>query len=81
MLDQYRSHKLEATKERDQKLKTRILVIPGDLSSQLQPLDVSINESFKAFMKDEWNQWMIAKNKDRTPTGRLKRPRIVQGRK
>lgn len=76
--DQFRAHLTTATKERVQKLKSKLAVIPGGLTSQLQPLDVSINKPFKSFMKEEWNQWMKDTDHALTPSGRLKRPSITQ---
>jgi hypothetical protein len=32
------------------RLNTQLAVIPGGLTSQIQPLDISINKPFKAFM-------------------------------
>jgi hypothetical protein len=49
--DQFKSHVTEATKRRVKDLNRQLAVIPGDLTS-LQPLDVSINKPFKAFMRE-----------------------------
>ncbi len=56
-------------------MKTQVAVIPGGLTSQLQPLDVSINKPFKCFIREEWNKWM-QEECEVTPTGRRKRPSI-----
>ena len=50
--------------------------IPGGLTSQLQPLDVSVNNPFKGFMREEWTKWTEAPTHHVTPTGRVKRPSI-----
>lgn len=78
VLDQFRAHISEPTKKCFKEVKTHLAVIPGGLTSQLQPLDVSINKPFKVFMREEWNKWMAAGNHDLTPTGRMKRPTITQ---
>ncbi|KAG2459032.1 POGK protein, partial [Polypterus senegalus] len=78
VLDQFRAHIADTTKKNFKEVKTHLAVIPGGLTSQLQPLDVSINKPFKVFMREEWNKWMAAGNHDLTPTGRMKRPTITQ---
>ena len=51
--DQFKAHVTESTKWLATKLKTHLAVIPGGLTSQLQPLDVSVNKLFKGFMHEE----------------------------
>jgi len=52
--DQFKAHVTESTKRLATKLKTHLTVIPGGLTSQLQPLDFSVNELFTGFMHEEW---------------------------
>ena len=80
VLDQFRAHITEATEKRFKEEKTHLAIILGGLTSQLQPLDVSINKPFKVVMREERNKWMAAGNHDLTPTGRMKRPAINQVR-
>jgi hypothetical protein len=49
-------------------MNTQLSVIPEGLTSQVQPLDLSLNKPFKAFMHEEWTKWMEAPNHDLTPT-------------
>ena len=49
VFDQFRANVTESTKRLATKLKTHLTVIPGGLTSQLQPLDVSVNKPFKEF--------------------------------
>ena len=58
------------------KLKTHLAVIPGGLTSRLQPLDVSVNTPFKGFMHKEWAKWIEAPTHHVTPAGRVKQPLI-----
>lgn len=39
-------------------MNTTLAVIPGDHTSQLHPLDGSINKPFKNNMLEEWSKWM-----------------------
>jgi hypothetical protein len=44
----------------------------------LQPLDVCINRSFKAALKEQYTRWMAAGEHEFTPTGEIKRPDVEQ---
>ena len=39
--------------------KTTTAVIPGGLTKKLQPLDISVNQSFKNHVREEWEKWML----------------------
>ena len=45
--DMFKAHLMDSIKTALSKLNTDIAIIPGGLTSQLQPLDVSINKPFK----------------------------------
>ena len=47
VLDSFSAHIVDSVKRRFGEKNTNIAVIPGGLTSRLQPLDVSINKSFK----------------------------------
>ena len=51
---QFKAHIAESIKRLATNLKTHLTVIPGRLTSQLQPLDISVNKPFKGFMREEW---------------------------
>ena len=76
MCDQFKANVTESTQRHATKLKTHLAVIPGGLTSQLQPLDVSVNKQFRGFMHEEWTKWTEASTHHVTPTGRVKRPSI-----
>jgi len=73
---QFKAHVTESTKKLATKLKMHLTVIPGGLTSQLQPLDISVNKLFKGFMNEEWAKWIEAPTHYVTPAGRVKRPSI-----
>ena len=72
--DQFKAHVSVSTKRLATKLKTHLAVIPGGLTRQLQPLDVSVNKPHKGFMHEEWAKWIEAPTDHVTPAGRVKRP-------
>ena len=76
MCDQFKAHVTESTKRLATKLKTHLAVIPGVLTSQLQPLDVSVNKPLNGFMHEEWAKWIEAPAHHITLAGRVKRPSI-----
>ena len=75
MCDLFKTHVTESTKRLATKLKTHLAVIPGGLTSQLQPLDVSV-KPFSGFMHEEWAKWIEALTHHVTPAARVKRPSI-----
>ena len=48
VLDSFSAHKTDPIKRRFRRKNTDLAVIPGGLTSRLQPLDVSLNKAFKA---------------------------------
>ncbi len=48
VLDSFRDHLVSSVKQKLHKKATNIIVIPDELISKLQPLNVSINKSFKS---------------------------------
>jgi transposase-like protein len=47
VLDSFSAHIVDSVKNRFMEKNTNIAIIPGGLTSRLQPLDVSVNKSFK----------------------------------
>ena len=78
MCDQFKTHVTAETKRLATKLKMHLAVIPDGLTSQLQPLDVSVNKPFQGFMHEEWAKWIEAPTHHVTPAGRVKQPLILQ---
>jgi len=74
--DQFKAHVTESTKRLATKLKMHLAVIPGGLTSQLQPLYVPVNKPFKGFMHEEWAKWTEAPTHHVTSAGRVRQPSI-----
>lgn len=55
--------------------KTTTAVIPGGLTKKLQPflLDISVNQSFKNHVREEWEKWMSEGIHTFTETGKMRR--------
>lgn len=63
----------QRVKARLAEARMHLAVIPGCLTSMLQPLDVSINRSYKAEFILQCSKWMAVGHHEKTPTGRLRR--------
>ena len=69
VFDLFRAHLVPGVEGKFREENTGICVIPGGLTSQLQPLDVYLNKP--------WTEWLMDKtNHDFTPSGLLKKPSI-----
>ena len=55
-------------------LRTDACLIPGGLTSHLQPAGVSWNKLFKAAYRDLYNEWMSSGEKSFTNSGNIKAP-------
>lgn len=73
VLDAFRCHLAESVKKLLRESGTKLVVIPGGMTSQLQPLDVCINKPFKDAVKRSYADWMRSGEAAVTPSGRLKR--------
>ena len=56
--DAFEAHVTDRVKALLKREKTDLAVIPGRLTSILQPLDVSLNKPFKVGVRRRWMQWM-----------------------
>ena len=75
--DQFRAHLMDRVKKRTKNgYNTDIAVIPGGLTSILQPLDVCFNYPVKCRVREQWMQWMSSGGPERTPAGNFKRPSL-----
>ncbi|GFV23941.1 HTH CENPB-type domain-containing protein [Trichonephila clavipes] len=66
------SHLTDNTKKLLTECNTDTVVIPGGLTSLVQPLDVCINKPFKQNLKREWNMWMLEGEKSFTKGGQMR---------
>lgn len=74
VLDSFRGHTTEEVKKILKKGNTDLAIIPGGLTSVLQPLHVCINRPFKAALKEMYTKWMAEDDHAYTPVGKIKRP-------
>jgi len=78
VLDSMRAHISPEVKEAIKKTNSVPAVIPGGLTKQLQPLDISVNRSFKNQLRKQWEQWMTSGEHSFTATGRMRRATYAQ---
>lgn len=73
VLDSFRGHICPGVKEAVREAGTDLVIIPGGMTSQLQPLDVSVNKPFKARVAASYKEWLARDDAAKTPTGRRKK--------
>ena len=62
---------------RSERKRTVTAVIPGGLTSLVQPLDVCLNKPFKDRLREKWMTWMMSGEKTFTPGGQLRASSLV----
>ncbi|CAI7864423.1 unnamed protein product [Closterium sp. NIES-54] len=60
VLDSYRGHLTKEVKARFAALNIVLAVIPARCTADVQPLDVSVNKSFKASVCQQYQSWFEA---------------------
>jgi hypothetical protein len=58
VLDAFKGHLTDSVRDQLCKMKTELVVIPGGMTSVLQPMDVSINKHFKDRMRQQYLTWI-----------------------
>ena len=74
VFDSLEAHVTDTVKASFKCENTALAVIPGGLTSLLQPLDVSLNKPFKDGVRKKWMQWMADGIHEFTASGRQKKP-------
>jgi len=59
VLDAFKGHVTDSVKDQVHKMKTELIVIPGGMTSMLQPMDVSINKPFKDRLRQQYLTWIV----------------------
>ena len=72
--DAFEAHVTDTVKAAFKRENTDLAVIPGGLTSILQPLDVSLKKPFKDRVRKGWMEWMADGIHEFTATGRQKKP-------
>lgn len=77
VLDAFRCHRSPALlRLLKEEYMTTLTIIPGGLTSVLQPLDVSIYKPMKVLLQRRWNQWYSEGDHSFTATGRMRKPEL-----
>jgi len=69
--DSFRGHLEDSVKKRFHESGVYLMVIPGELTSKCQPLNVFINKPFKDNLQKEWHSWMADGGARETASGNL----------
>ena len=74
VMDDLKAHSVDPVIEKLQSLKISHKILPGCLTSALQPLYVSLNKPFKDYYRQEWNNWMDSPYPIYTECGNRQKP-------
>ncbi|EEC03338.1 POGO family transposase, putative [Ixodes scapularis] len=73
VLDSFRGHSIDRVKKTVANAGCDLVIIPGGMTSILQPLDVVLNKPFKERVGILYNDWLSQDDNPKTPTGCVKR--------
>ena len=77
-MDSMRAHTTAQIKNKIKACNSIPAIIPGGLTKILQPLDISVNRSFKAVLRHLWETWMVDGEHSFTATGRMRHATFQQ---
>ncbi|KAM7311305.1 Pogo transposable element with KRAB domain [Ixodes scapularis] len=69
VLDSFRGHSIDHVKKTVANAGCDLVIIPGGMTSILQPLDVVLNKPFKERVGILYNDWLSQDDNPKTPTG------------
>ena len=72
VMDSMRAHITPEIKESVHALNSIPAIIPGGLTKLLQPMDISVNRSFKLVLRELWEEWMTTGEHSFTNTGKMR---------
>lgn len=72
VMDSMRAHLTDLIKKKIKSKNCIPTIIPGGMTKMLQPLDISVNRSFKAVLRRIWETWMTDGDHSFTKTGRMR---------
>ncbi|CAC5424324.1 unnamed protein product [Mytilus coruscus] len=78
VMDSMRAHITTEVKDVLETVNTTPAIIQGGMTKLLQPLDISVNHTFKMRMRSQWEEWMTSGEKSFTATGRLGRASLPE---
>ncbi|KAJ8004350.1 hypothetical protein DPEC_G00158260 [Dallia pectoralis] len=78
VMDSMRAHITPQFKDKIKACNSIPVIIPGGLTKILQPLDISVNRSFKAVLRRLWEEWMVDGEHSFAATGRMRRATFQQ---
>ena len=76
VLDAVRCHRQDSVKGVLRNMNTDLAIIPGGMTSVLQPLDVSLNKPFKSNLRSKWNSWLDGQVLSQGCSEKIRRPRL-----
>ncbi|CAI7798869.1 unnamed protein product [Closterium sp. NIES-53] len=77
VLDSYRGHLTPEVKKKFGELNLVPAVIPAGCTSEIQPLDIAVNRSFKAIVRQLYQEWFEREGVDTlTKKGNIKKPPV-----